>query len=191
MKKLDDIKQKLEQLQQMNEQLIQEFMTFFQEKASSHEIQAISYFTYSLNISHKRGNENFCLGSYHIFNISNRVSTNPYICIKLTPANLFEFSGKYFYKDSKQTMKFANSWERLNEPTNKEEYWLKPQNIVQLEPFQTLSFSDFQIKWTPKETYSGSILGFTYSDEWKDGVPSLNQINVSGTIEKEDYDERI
>lgn len=187
MKTIDDIKRKMKQLHEMNDQYLSEIMSLIQEKSSTTEIQVVSYFTYSLNISHKPGTENFCLGSYHIFNISNQIIHNPYICIKLTKPALFEFSGKYFYKDSKQKMNFANSWERMNDQTDKEEYWLKPQNIIQLEPFQKLSFSDFQIKWTPSESYAGSILGYTYSDELKDGVHSLNQINLSGNVEKEDF----
>lgn len=185
MDKFTEMKQKLKQFHDMNNQYLKEIMTLIKEKRSE-EVQIVSYFTYSLNISHMNDGESFCLGSYHIFNISNRPINNPYICIKLTPASLFEFSGKYFYKDAKQKMKFANSWERMNDPTDKEEFWLKPNDIVQLEPFQKLAFSDFQIKWNPTSSYAGSILGFTYADEIKEGIHSLNQINLSGKFPKED-----
>lgn len=185
MDKFTEMKQKLKQFHDMNNQYLKEIMTLIKEKRSE-EVQIVSYFNYSLNISHMNDGENFCLGSYHIFNISNRPINNPYICIKLTPASLFEFSGKYFYKDSKQKMNFANSWERMNDPTDKEEFWLKPNDIVQLEPFQKLAFSDFQIKWNPTSSYAGSILGFTYADEIQEGIHSLNQINLSGKFPKED-----
>lgn len=152
------------------------------------KLNIISYFTYYSNIYHKIGAENFCLGSFHIYNIGEKPLTNPYICIKLSPSSCFEFSGKYLHKDTNQKVKLSNSWEKINDPADKQEYWLKPNNLQVLHPLETLSFSDFQIKWSPVSSYAGSILGFAYGDELKEGISALNQINLSGQIDKEDTD---
>ena len=79
-------------------------------------------------------------------------------------------------------MKSGGGWERINDKTNKEEYWLRPLTKSTIEPNETLSFSNFQIKWSPTESYAGSIMAFTYSDQLKDGVAVINPINLNGTI---------
>ena len=66
--------------------------------------------------------------------------------------------------------------------TNKEEFWLKPLGKPSIEPNETISFSDFQITWTPTESYAGSIMGFTYSDQMKDGIAVINPINLNGSV---------
>ena len=58
-----------------------------------------------------------------------------------------------------------------------------------LNPSETLTFSNFQMKWLPESSYAGSIMGFTYGDEAKDGISSFNQINVNGTIVEEEGNE--
>ncbi len=84
--------------------------------------------------------------------------------------------------DFKQSLKVADGWERTNEKTNKEEFWLKPLGKASIEPNETISFSNFQITWSPKESYAGSIMGFTYSDQLKDGIAVINPINLNGTV---------
>ena len=108
--------------------------------------------------------------------------TNPYICIKLPEQSPFSFSGKYVYDNFKRTLKTPGGWQRINEKENKEEYWLKPLGKQSIEPNETLSFSDFQVKWMPTQSYAGSIMGFTYSDELKDGIAVLNPINLNGSV---------
>ncbi|MBP2077989.1 hypothetical protein [Oceanobacillus polygoni] len=185
MKKMNEVRQKIVEWQEMNTSYLNEIKSLLSDKKALKDFQVISYFTYSLNLLHKEGNENYCLGSFHIQNVGGRPLTNPYICIKVSSDSPFDFSGKYLYKDSKQKMRLANAWERINDPMDKQEYWLKPVEKNVLNPSETLSFSSFQMKWLPESSYAGSIMGFTYGDEAKDGINSLNQINISGTIIEE------
>lgn len=153
------------------------------------EAQLISYFTYSLNLSHGMNGENFCLGSYHIRNIGYKTITNPYICIHLPKDSPFSFTGKYVYPDKLQRLKNPNMWERMNDRENLEQFWLKPLEHQSIRPNETITFSNFQIKWTPTERYTGSIMGFTYSEAHQEGLAAINAINLSGTAWKEGTNE--
>jgi hypothetical protein len=151
-------------------------------------LQVVPYFTYSTQITHHPNAENYILGTFHIQNLGEKPITNPMVCIKLTPAELFDFSGKYVYPDTKQPMQLANAWERINEATNKEEFWLRPAKKAILEAKETISFTNFQVKWMADTTYNCSIQGFVYGEEIKEGVHAINQINLNGTIvDEEDF----
>ncbi|WP_082393699.1 hypothetical protein [Bacillus sp. JCM 19034] len=141
--------------------------------------QIISYFTYSLNLANNDNEDHFIIGTYHIQNLSHTFITNPYICIKLDDESPLHFSGKYVYKPSHSTRQPKGAWEKINDHTNRFEYWLKPFYDQQIKPFGTLSFSNFQLKWNQSEPFSCNVMGFTYCDEYKDGVNALNQIFIS------------
>ncbi|QOV12396.1 hypothetical protein [Viridibacillus arvi] len=143
-------------------------------------VNVISYFTSSFNISNNPDEENLCLGSYHILNVGNQPITNPYLCIKLPEDSPFSFSGKYVYEHFAPKLKGNSSWERINDQSSKVEFWLRPIGKTTLEPNETLSFPNFQIKWGHNLSYSGSIIGFTYCDQLEDGVVVLNPINLNG-----------
>ena len=145
-------------------------------------VTIISYFTHSLNISHNPDEESLCLGSYHVHNTGNQAITNPTICIKVSKESPFSFSGRYVYDNFKQSLKVADGWQRMNEKTDKEEFWLKPLGKASIEPNETLSFLNFQITWSPEESYAGSITAFSYSDQMKDGIAVINPINLNGTV---------
>ncbi|WP_087972260.1 hypothetical protein [Oceanobacillus rekensis] len=184
MKRTDEIRGKIAKWQEMNTSYLKEIKTLVSETKAAKDFQVISYFTYSFNISHEQGQENFILGTYHIKNLGGSPLSNPYICIKLSEDSPFDFSGKYLNKDSKQKMRLPNVWERINDSQDKQEFWLRQDKINKLEPNETLTFSNFQVKWIPESSYTGSIMGFTYGDEIKEGISSLNQINVGGSIGK-------
>lgn len=152
------------------------------EGMQTNDMQLLSYFTYSVNVAHDRDQENLCLGSYHIRNLSKKTITNPYICIKLPKDSPFTFTGKYIYKNRQTKVKNPGAWERMNEQENLEEFWLKPLEHQEIQPNESISFSDFQIKWIPRKAYAGSIMGFTYSEEYEQGIPAINAINLSGTM---------
>lgn len=148
------------------------------------DVQFISYFTYSLNLAHEVNGENLCLGSFHIRNIGHQTITNPYICIHLPKDSPFSFTGKYVYPDQLQRVKNPGMWERMNERDNLEQFWLKPLERQSIKPNESLTFSNFQIKWTPTEKYAGSIMGFTYSETHQEGIAAVNAINLSGAAVK-------
>ncbi|MCK0471927.1 hypothetical protein [Halalkalibacter sp. APA_J-10(15)] len=143
--------------------------------------QIISYFTYSLNLSSKSNEDHFIIGTYHIHNLSHTFMTNPYICIKLSEDSPFHFSGKYVYKPRKLATIPQDAWEKLNDHTNRMEYWLKPLSVKLIKPNDVLSFSNFQMKWKSTESYSGSVTGFTYCEEYKEGIAAVNQLFISGS----------
>lgn len=172
--------EKIKQLEQETTSYLNEIRKLISEPQKSEDLKLISYFTYTTNISHEKEQDSLIIGTYHIFNIGTKTISNPYICLKLSPNSPFHFSGKYLNKKTNLSMKTTDAWERLNEQTVKDEYWLKPIGKETVDPSQIISFSNFQVKWLPKESYSGSIMGFTYCDEFKEGIPAINQINVSG-----------
>jgi len=182
MKRADDVRRKMIEWQEMNTSYLKEIKTLVSETKAAKDFQVISYFTYSLNISHEQGRENFILGSYHIQNLGGIPLSNPFICIKVSEDSPFDFSGKYLNKDTMQKMNLPNAWERMNDAQDKQEFWLKPASISKLEPKEILSFSNFQVKWTPESSYAGSIMGFTYGDEMENGMNAFNQINIGGSI---------
>lgn len=150
-------------------------------KKQTRGVRVISFFTYSTHFFYDSSSESMILGSYHVRNLGDQPFIRPYICLKISPESPFHFSGKYVYKESIQKMKMSGAWERLNEATDKEEYWLRPAGKDSIEPGETLTFSNFQLKWTPEQKYAGSMMGFTYGKEETSGIAALNNINVSGT----------
>lgn len=178
----NEVEQKITKLHQQTKSYLDEIKKLIAEPNDSHKLNILSYFTYSLNISHDPEQESLCLGSYHVHNIGNHSITNPYICIKVPEESPFSFSGRYVYDNFKQSLKSAGEWERINEKTNTVEFWLRPLGKASIEPNETISFSNFQIKWSPTKSYSGSIMGYTYSNQLEDGVAVINPINLNGTI---------
>ena len=176
-----EIQGKIKQIEQETTFYLNEIKKLISNTPQKSNLKLMSYFTYTTSISQKNESESIIIGTYHIHNIGNRPLNNPYICLKLSPNSPFLFSGKYVTKKTNFAMKTTDAWERLlNEQTNKEDYWLKPIDVKTIAPNQTLSFSNFQAKWIPNGSYAGSIMGFTYCDEFKDGIPAINQISISG-----------
>ncbi|WP_342505679.1 hypothetical protein [Sporosarcina sp. FSL K6-2383] len=178
----NEVEQKITKLQRQSKSYLDQIKILIAEQNDSNKINIISYFTFSLNISHEPGQESLCLGTYHVHNAGNTPITNPYICIKVPQESPFSFSGRYVHDNFKQSLKNASEWERINDKTNTEEFWLRPIGNVPIAPNETISFSNFQIKWSPTKSYAGSIMGFTHSDQLKEGIAVINPINLNGTI---------
>ncbi|MBM7553621.1 hypothetical protein [Thalassobacillus pellis] len=182
--KLADLQDKLDQWQTANSSYLQEIKTAVTRLKTPQYFQIISYFTYSLNVSHDSDLDSICLGNFYIENLGNQPLEKPYICLKISEGAPFEFSGRYVYETSKLKRKTPDAWERINDQTNKEEYWLRPLGKQTLLPGDKLHFSNFQLKWLAKGSYSGSLMGFIYGDQVKEGRSALNQINISGTAKE-------
>ena len=178
----NNVEAMIEKLNHQTNSYLYELKTVINELNKSNGMNIISYFTYSLNISHNTEQESICLGSYHIHNLGSKAITNPYLCISIPKESPFTFSGQYVYGHLRQSMKSTGEWERINDKKSKEEFWLKPLTKEEIEPNETLSFSNFQIKWAHTESYAGSITAITYSDQLKDGIAVINPININGTI---------
>ncbi|MGE7091466.1 hypothetical protein ACQKII_08370 [Lysinibacillus sp. NPDC048646] len=186
----NDVEQKINELKGQTESYVNEMKKMLEGFIHSDSVNIIGYFTSSLNISYDPEQESLCLGSFHIRNIGNQSLTNPYLCIKLPEDSPFSFSGRYVYEHFKQNLKGPTSWERINDRSSNEEFWLKPLGKTSIEPDETISFTNFQIKWSHNLSYSGTIMGFAYCDQLKEGVAVLNPINLNGiTLIQEDENE--
>lgn len=186
----DDIEDKIAQMQEQVKEYVTKIKSRLEVLPDTDKTNMLSYFTYSLNISHDLEEESLCLGSYHITNLGNQTISNPHICIKIPETSPFTFTGKYIYKNTTQKTQNPDGWERLNDKENKDEYWLKPIDQQSIAPNETITFSNFQIKWKAVETYGGSIMGYTYSDQSQEGIPVINPINLSGIVKiQEDENE--
>ncbi|MGO4886875.1 hypothetical protein ACJ2A9_03875 [Anaerobacillus sp. MEB173] len=179
--KLDFLKKKIKQLNQETASYLKEIKDLLPQINQTHEMNVISYFTYSFSISHEKEKDSLIIATYHLHNLGTTPITNPYICLKLAPESPFSLSGKYIHKNSNLSIRTPEAWQRINDQSNKDEYWLKPIGIQIVEPSQIISFSNFQLTWLPTKSYSGSVMGFSYCDEYGKGIPAINQINVSGT----------
>lgn len=177
-----EIEQKLIDWQEEQSSYLEQIKGLIQNLNVSEQLKVICYFTFSFQLAHQEGKENYLIGSFHIQNVGNKALTNPHIGLKITSNIDFQFSGKYLYQNSKQARVLANAWERINEPSDNKEIWLRPIQKQTIQPGETLTFSNFQIKWIPNTTYSGMIQGFTYGNELPDGMNALNQINVKGSV---------
>ena len=101
----NDVEAKITQLQHQTKSYLNEIKKLVDELNEPAKINIISYFTYSLNISHDPEQESLCLGSYHVHNMGSQPITNPYICIKVPKESPFSFSGRYVYENFKQSLK--------------------------------------------------------------------------------------
>ncbi|MFC0470030.1 hypothetical protein ACFFHM_05690 [Halalkalibacter kiskunsagensis] len=179
-KNVSELKQLILQLNNDTTSYLTEMKDLVSTIKQQQKLSIVSYFTYSFSISHQNDQDSLLIGTYHIQNLGNKLLSNPYICIKLSQDSPFTFSGKYVNKKSNLSIT-PDTWERLNEQTDKHEYWLKPISKKVIEPSEILSFPNFQVKWLPKESYAGSIFGFTYCDEFQEGIHAVNQIYVNGS----------
>ncbi|WP_041601165.1 hypothetical protein [Halobacillus halophilus] len=184
-----DLTSKIRSYHQQTQDYLNRMKELLQNSTPSTSTPFICYFTYSLSITHVPDDENLCLGTFHIKNLSSSPINHPYICIKISEGAPFSFSGRFVYDESKMPRRAQGGWKRLNERNNKGEYWLKPLEQSTIPPGQTLTFNNFQVKWTAEDNYAGSITGFVYSEENKDGVAALNSINLNGDVPKKEVEQ--
>ncbi|REB05257.1 hypothetical protein DVB69_16010 [Sporosarcina sp. BI001-red] len=184
----NQLETKLQELRQSTSEHVQELKkTLVNLRAQ--QTSYISFFTYSLNITHHLQSDNICLASYHIQNTGDYPITNPEITLKLTEDSPFFLYGKYVNPGSPVPPKLKDGWERLNDPTNKKEFRLKPIGNTVIQPGETITFTNFQITWHPAEDYSASVTGWTVSDQTPGGQAALNAINISGALSIESKEE--
>lgn len=155
-------------------------------KANESQNTCIAYFTYALQLSHGREQESFCLGSFHIKNIGNVDITKPIIHLTLSEGAPFSLQGKFVNSQSTLSNKLTNGWERIDDPANPSVYQLKPLGISVIPPGGQLSFTNFQLIWSPTSSYAGSVTGTFFSDQTPDGMAALNSININGSADNKE-----
>ncbi|WP_037986446.1 hypothetical protein [Thalassobacillus devorans] len=179
---LDELEEKITLLDKETKVYLKKITELVYKQQHKSNDLLISYFTYSLNINHTIGEESLCIGSYNIINLGSSTISSPYICIKLPAGSPFNLSGKILNKNSSNNINVPDAWKRINEQSDKEEFWLQPMNKKGIEPSGVLSFKNFQIRWTPEQSYKGTIMGFTYSENNREGKAAINSIDVNGTF---------
>ncbi len=104
------------------------------------------------------------------------------MCLRIRTTVPYDFSGKYHLPNSNvSTRPLLSEWERV-EQESEEDFWFKRMGDSELLPGETVSFSNFQLKWKADDNYTTVIEGFVYCDLVKKGTTALNQINISGEI---------
>jgi hypothetical protein len=181
---MKDLQRIMQEYKDQTTSYLSEIKELVADRQPPKKMQFYSYFTYSTNFSHDNAMESLLIGSYHILNIGTVPITSPYICIKMSEGSPFAFSGKFIKDRTKLKRSMPGGWELLKESESKDEYWMKPLEQEQIQPGESLSFSNFQLKWQKEENYIGGLNGFFYCDENKEGTPSLNQIHLSGSFSK-------
>ncbi|MER1986816.1 MAG: hypothetical protein ABS949_16555 [Solibacillus sp.] len=175
----NQLEEKINELQQQTKFYVTEFRELIKQLPVQQTSHVISYFTTSFNISHTLHQENLCLGSLHIWNIGTVPLTNLSLTIQLPEDSPFSFTGRYVYKHFPQKLKQPNEWLRIKNTDKKDIFSFQPLERTTLQPNEKISFDNFQIKWLSTSSYSGSITGFTYCDQFPDGVSVINPINLS------------
>ncbi|GGA75921.1 hypothetical protein [Ornithinibacillus halotolerans] len=142
----------------------------------------LGYFTFSINTTSNINEENIILGDFQIKNLSPNTINDLYISIKIDATDRYNFSGKYKTNTYQTDRSISTYWNRFTQTDGEDEdnvLWFKLNNQKTLLPFETISFSDFQLTWKSESFFSCSVQGFIYTDFAKNGITALNSINVS------------
>ncbi|MDC3421346.1 hypothetical protein NC661_13300 [Aquibacillus koreensis] len=142
-------------------------------------LSLLSYFTHSINLTGKEHEESFLIGGFHIKNLSPNTFKNIYICLKIDTENQYHFSGKFRNMSSSNNNEMPVTWIRFDNSNDEKEIWFKLADNKQLDPYESISFSDMQVTWGNDEAFTCSIVGFVYTEREVDGITSLNSINLS------------
>jgi hypothetical protein len=152
-----------------------------------HDVNVISYFTYSFLLPKGADQNGTVIGNFVIHNTGSVPLENPIICLKVMPkerAILSAKLGEDVQYDRRLNPLVMEPWQYIDENADKiveekGEFWLKPVHISQIEPGQKLAFSNFQLKFDIKEeqtTYK--VEGFFYCKQLPNGVRALNNIVI-------------
>lgn len=178
---MTELKEKLTELNNQTNNFVGELKKLLPINHTHHQLSPslLGYFTHSLNITTNEQEESILFGGFHIKNLSANTVNDLYICLQIDTTNQYDFSGKF--RSESSTLKSQGlpvTWERFNNSDDEKELWFRLGVDKQLNPFETISFPQFQLTWENKDSFSCSIEGFVYSEYEKDGVPSFNTINL-------------
>lgn len=176
-----EIKEKLEELNNQTNDFVGELKKLLPINNPYHQLSPslLGYFSHSINVTSDEQGESILFGGFHIKNLSPNTISDIYICLRIDTANHYNFSGKFRSESSSlKSQAMQITWERFNNSEDEKEHWFRLGEDKKLSPFETISFTDFQLTWENKDSFSCSIIGFVYSEYEKDGVPSFNTINL-------------
>ncbi|PLR80743.1 hypothetical protein CVD25_08405 [Bacillus canaveralius] len=140
----------------------------------------LPFFSYSIILDNNANGKHTIYGNFNIINHSPSPLYNPKFVLKIKSDHAFDFSGKYIMPT--QHIKIENLQWKLVENKNENEameYWFTPTGAEQIDPDQTLSFSNFQIRFQNEASGYINVEGHVYVRDINEGMPSLNSINIS------------
>ncbi|WP_078555127.1 hypothetical protein [Bacillus alkalicellulosilyticus] len=172
-------------------EVVKEIITEIEVEKTRVEVQA--YFSYSTILAENmdKGREITILGNFIIKNIGNQPLSSPFVCIKITPSEQAKLSGKIVFKgseDSKAGSLFASNvveWEYVHENWRERirengEHWLRPITVQTIQPGEIVSFSQFDIMFTPSKDKKPLLVeGFAYFNEIQEGMAACNKIIIN------------
>lgn len=181
-KQRSDIKDKLNQINKETTTYLNEIKQLISAKSHSKKPSIIGYFTHSTNVTNKAFEPNIILGNLKVLNIGQTTINNLVICLNMNFSSDYDFSGKYILENEKSPVISAPVFWALMEQKD-HVYWFKLLKEEPLNPGESVTFSDFNIRWQPKESYTSAVRGFIYCEEIQEGISVINPISLSGTIE--------
>ncbi|RLQ97131.1 hypothetical protein [Falsibacillus albus] len=171
---------KIQQINDQTDHYIKQIREAHKLSTKGSHLSFVSYFSHSLSVAEEKGEDHVLLGNYTVKNTGTVPIHSPVLFIRIQSDTEFSFSGKY--KQGKSTANIQIPWERLEvEGSNpSSEYWLKPSRETTIGVNEQVVFQNFQLKWTYENRAQLLVEGFTYSQEVKEGIASLNSISVRG-----------
>ncbi|MEH7223917.1 hypothetical protein V7112_08855 [Bacillus sp. JJ1566] len=144
-----------------------------------------AYFSYSTLLPTTEDDEITIIGDFIINNTGTDTLQDIIVCIKLTPTDAGNLSGKIANKISQSFIDSKIDWVFLHENWKEKikeegEYWIKYVDPNPLPPNEAVIFPQFDISLTKNEDSQSVVVdGFVYSKEMPKGTFSLNKIIVN------------
>ncbi|WP_088103455.1 hypothetical protein [Halalkalibacter urbisdiaboli] len=195
---LEDVEKELEYYKRLYAHLKESVNT--NEKDSRKQIveeaiAAQAHFTYSTILPQLEEDEKNVdvIGNLVLKNIGNKALTTPIICLRVTPSESGNLSGKIKLYPSKRENEgeqiveeiASEDWQYVHDNWRERvkedgEHWLRPLHQTQIDPGDQISFSNFNLTLSPSEAGNSIVVnGFVYFQELQEGVPALNQIIIN------------
>ncbi|PLR76589.1 hypothetical protein CU633_14650 [Bacillus sp. V3-13] len=176
---VNELESKLKLLEHESETFKERIRELLIEKSSSGK-RPLPYFSYSIILDNKLNGKHTIFGNFNFTNHSPYPLYHPKFVLKIKSDHAFDFSGKYMMPN--QHIKVENFQWKLVENKNENEameYWFAPIAAEKIDPEQTLSFPNFQIRFQNEATGYINVEGYVHCRDVDEGIPSLNSINIS------------
>jgi len=196
---LDLYKSELSKYKHIND-LYKKIVLTYQDNSETKESEAINletetnpnisakvYFNYSVFLPDPKEtiNDLLVVGHFHIVNTSQVELNNPFIGLRVTPANSANISGKIAVTEKTETILYTSDeeWQHMNQNwrvkiREQGEYWLKPSHCDVIKPGESLSFTNFDLRMNKLESEGHiKVEGICFTSEFSEGIPAINQIS--------------
>ncbi|ADU31077.1 hypothetical protein [Evansella cellulosilytica] len=148
-------------------------------------ISILPYFHFVTFLPEQGEEETLVLGNFSIKNEGNSPLKQPIICIRISPPKAAHLSGKILmmHRNDQVITDAEEEWTHVYRDWKKRiqhhgEYWLQPLHCNEINPNETLTFSNFEIRIRKKNNISNiNIDGYVFSEASSEGFPALNNIS--------------